>query len=201
MWYSWVFEQRPNDHLNNHGCPNCGVETVSIKRTKNTEYFINLASGVHREKYDYSKTIYVNNRTKVIIICPEHGEFIQKPNSHLNGQGCPACNESSGEKKIKNFLLDNNIKYIRQKTFDECIYKKKLQFDFYVEKYNVCVEYDGIQHYGPVVLFGGLNRFNDLKIKDDIKTKYCLDNNIKLIRIPHTKYNNIEQILTNELKI
>ena len=59
-----------------------------------TEMFINKANIIHSNKYDYSKTSYVNNRTKVTIICPIHGEFEQTPNSHLSGSGCPMCSKS-----------------------------------------------------------------------------------------------------------
>ena len=56
-----------------------------------TEQFIKKAQQIHNNKYDYSKVEYVNNRTKVCIICPEHGEFWQTPHSHLSGKGCPHC--------------------------------------------------------------------------------------------------------------
>lgn len=59
------------------------------KKTK--EQFVEDARRVHGDKYDYSKVDYVNSRTKVCVICPKHGEFWQKPNSHLNGQGCKQC--------------------------------------------------------------------------------------------------------------
>lgn len=71
------------------------------KRTnkrKTTEQFIADAVAVHRDKHDYSKVEYINAKTKVCIICPEHGEFWQNPNNHLNGQGCPKCGS------IKNVL-------------------------------------------------------------------------------------------------
>ena len=56
------------------------------------EEFIEKARKVHGDEYDYSKVEYKNNKTKVCIICPKHGEFWQKPNSHLSsGQGCPKC--------------------------------------------------------------------------------------------------------------
>lgn len=69
-----------------------------------TEEFINKANIVHSTKYDYSKTSYLNNRTKVTIICPTHGEFEQKASSHLSGCGCPACANlsiSSANKQLK----------------------------------------------------------------------------------------------------
>jgi hypothetical protein len=56
-----------------------------------TEEFIHKAKAVHGDKYDYSKVKYINNRIKVLIICPIHGDFEQKPSNHLQGQGCPTC--------------------------------------------------------------------------------------------------------------
>lgn len=93
------FEQRPNTHLNGKdgkgsGCPKCAKVSVSkmqISKRKTTEQFIEEANIIHENKYDYSKTIYKTAKTKVIIICPIHGDFEQTPNAHLNGQGCPKC--------------------------------------------------------------------------------------------------------------
>ena len=73
----------------------------------NTEKFIKRAKEVHGDKYDYSKVEYVNNRTKVCIICPKHGEFFQTPANHLSGKGCPNCS--------------NNVRL----TIDEFIKKSK----------------------------------------------------------------------------
>lgn len=56
-----------------------------------SEEFIQKAIKVHGDRYDYSKVKYVNSYTKVIIICPIHGEFYQKPAKHLSGQNCPKC--------------------------------------------------------------------------------------------------------------
>lgn len=62
-----------------------------------TEYFINQARDKHGSKYDYSKTKYVRGKDKIVIICPEHGEFIQKAEAHLEGRGCKSCaNEITG---------------------------------------------------------------------------------------------------------
>ena len=80
----------------------------------NTQEFIQKAKLVHGDKYDYSKVNYVNSQTKVCIICPEHGEFWQKPSSHLQGQGCPICKESKCEKYVRKILIKNNIKFIEQ---------------------------------------------------------------------------------------
>ena len=62
-----------------------------MSRVKNGEEFIQKAQAIHKGKYNYTKVNYVNTKTKVCIICPEHGEFEQIPNSHLSGHGCPLC--------------------------------------------------------------------------------------------------------------
>ena len=86
------FWQLPYAHLNGQSCFLERNQKLWDKRKKiTTEEFIEKAKIVHSNKYDYSKSVYVNSKTKVCIICPEHGEFWQLPYSHLNGQGCPEC--------------------------------------------------------------------------------------------------------------
>lgn len=90
------FWQTPNMHLSKgRGCPMCGG-TMKL----NDETFKERAFLVHGNKYDYRKVEYVNNKTKVVIICPEHGEFLQTPNSHLKGEGCPICKAVKSRKLI-----------------------------------------------------------------------------------------------------
>jgi len=86
-----IFEQRPNDHLNGQGCSKCKAENLSVNQTSNTDDFISKAKVVHGDKYDYNFVNYSRSQIKVKIICPEHGEFLQTPNSHLNGCGCNRC--------------------------------------------------------------------------------------------------------------
>jgi len=64
-----------------------------------TEECIQKSKETHGDKYDYSKVEYVNANTKVIIICKEHGEFLQKPMSHKNGSGCRKCAVDKQRKK------------------------------------------------------------------------------------------------------
>ena len=94
------FWQTPHNHLIGAGCPKCKNEYISKKYSDTTETFIEKARKVHGDKYDYSKVNYINSQTKVCIICPEHGEFWQRPNNHLNGWGCSKCsNEKTHEKQ------------------------------------------------------------------------------------------------------
>ena len=84
------FWMKPKTSPNGCGCPKCGNAKKSQQKMTLLN-FIEKARKLHGDKYDYSKVKYVNNFTKTIIICPEHGEFIQSPDSHLTGHGCPKC--------------------------------------------------------------------------------------------------------------
>ena len=90
-----------------------------MKKRLTTEEFIERARKVHGNRYDYSKVEYINDRTKICIICPIHGEFWQKPNNHLNGNGCRQCGILSRSLKrskckdefIKEAIIKHNGKY------------------------------------------------------------------------------------------
>ena len=93
------FWQTPYVHNNlKCGCPKCGHVKTNNAKKLNKQQFIEKAREVHGNKYDYSKVEYINSQTKVCIICPEHGEFLQTPSAHLNGQGCSKC--FSNKKRI-----------------------------------------------------------------------------------------------------
>ena len=80
------FLQNPTLHSQGHGCSKCGkVYRPTI------EEVIEKFKKIHKNKYDYSKVKYKNCDTKVIIICPAHGEFKQTPYGHSKGHGCREC--------------------------------------------------------------------------------------------------------------
>ena len=81
------FQQLPNHHLRGIGCPECADD----ERRFNTDNFTQKSKEIHGNYYDYSKTEYKNNRTKVVITCPIHGDFEQRPDLHLEGSQCPTC--------------------------------------------------------------------------------------------------------------
>ena len=72
--------------------------------------FLDKSKIAHDDKYDYSLVIYVNTKTKVKIICPEHGIFEQRPDSHLIGKGCPNCSKSKKSNKVE-FINKAKIKH------------------------------------------------------------------------------------------
>jgi len=192
------FEQSPNNHIKNHGCPYC---TKNKKYTTN-EFIIKSKEIFGEDRYDYSLTNYINSHTKVKIICKEHGQFEKSPNNHISKrQGCPYCNGSLGENRIGIYLDKNNILFQKEKTFNKCIDIKRLRFDFYLSEYNTCIEFDGKQHYIINHIFGNEDDFKSARKRDKIKNEYCKNNNIHLLRISYKNYNKIEEILTDYLLI
>lgn len=104
------FEQTPMKHLAGHDCPKRRYLKTSEKLSLSKEEFIKQAREIHGDKYDYSKVEYVNNHTKICIICPEHGEFWQTPNNHiskLRHRGCHFCG-GSDNLNINEFIEKSN---------------------------------------------------------------------------------------------
>lgn len=188
------FWQKPDNHIRvKCGCPWCsGVKTDIDK-------FIERSKKIHGDKYDYSKTVYVNNKTKVCITCPIHGDFWVSIINHIyDKNGCPRCKESKGEKTIARYLEDHNIYFKTQYRFPDCKDKRSLPFDFYLPEYNMCIEYDGEQHFKPIGRWKGAKGFEDIKRRDNIKNSYCKDNGIGLTRIKYTE-TDISSILDSVL--
>lgn len=241
------FNQTPAVHLRGGGCNLCNLEERSILNRSNNMEFINKSNNIHNYKYDYSKVNYINNKTPVIIICKEHGEFKQEPRSHIgrsgcptcankninnkkfikkcidihgdyydyslvnyidsiskveiicpkkhvfsctpnnhkNGRGCPICKESKGEREIRKYLESRKIEYKREHRFLGCKHKRPLPFDFYLPNYNICIEFDGEQHFNKFRFEFDESKLEFRKLKDNIKNNYCKENNIILIRISY----------------
>jgi very-short-patch-repair endonuclease len=180
-----IFEQTPNAH-NKQGCKKCAIKENS-KLLSGANSFIGKAKKIHGDTYDYSLVEYVNALSEVKIVCKKHGVFKQKPNKHLSGKnGCPICKSSKGELEIKNWLEKNNICYKQQYRFPNCRNIRPLPFDFYLPNLNICVEYDGRQHFKAYDVFGGEKGYSDLIRNDNIKKIFCEKNNITLLKI---KYN------------
>lgn len=176
------FQITPSKHRIGQGCPKCGI----LKRAKNQSYdnesFIKLLQRVHNGKYIYTKTALNGNlHNRITITCPIHGDFEQIAQSHLNGHGCQKCQTSHLEKEIKSFLNDNKIEFEQQKTFEWLKYKNHLYLDFYLPKYNIAIECQGIQHFKPIDFFGGEECFIKTIERDDIKQRLCENNGIKII--------------------
>ena len=116
---------------------------------------------------------------------------------------CVNCSntKSRGERKTAEILKELGIKFKAEYKFNDCRADKPLPFDFYLPDYNICIEYNGEQHYKPVKYFGGDKIFKIRLQYDKIKKEYCKKNNIKLIIIPYTEFKNIKNILINEIPL
>lgn len=112
------FKQTPNNHLSGYGCPVCGG-----KLRLNNKDFIDRCEIIHNNKYDYTQINYVNNNTKINIICPIHGIFKQIVNSHLNGSGCPKC--FGLYKSTNEFIGNSRIVHGNIYDYSSCEYYKR----------------------------------------------------------------------------
>ena len=170
------FWQEASSHLRGKGCPYCN-KTHKLS----TEKFINKAKQIHGERYDYSKVEYTNKKTKVCIICPEHGEFWQEPRHHLEGAKCPQCNESKLEESIRILLSDNNIKFVKNCSKTTLCWIGRQHLDFYLPDYGIAIECQGKQHFFENEYFGGLNGFKNILLRDKTKKMLCDKNGVNLL--------------------
>jgi very-short-patch-repair endonuclease len=194
--YHGIFNQSVSNHMNlKDGCPVC-----TGRGKWNNELLISEFKKIHLDKYNYSLVEFAGVSNKIKVICNTHGIFEQTIYHHLKGQGCKLCKSNSiGEEYIKLHLEEMEIKYIQQHGFDTCRYINKLSFDFYLPEYNICIEFDGIQHFKEVKQFGGKKEFNNTLKRDECKNKWCLENNVKLIRIKYDQISEINKILKSKL--
>ena len=187
-----IFLQSPDKHIMGRRCPKCSSN--GYKPT--TAEFIVKAIKLHGNRYNYTKTKYMGSENKLIIICKKHGEFLQTPRAHIKGCGCQKCKQSKGENVIEKWLIENKLLYVKQKKFPGCKYKNLLQFDFYLEDYNMCIEFDGAQHTsGWWKASTPQDKLEDIKRKDEIKNNFCISNHIRLLRIPFTNIKDVPTIL------
>lgn len=198
---SYKWKTVPNVLLNksNYGCPKCNgfapvTEQEMIERLKICNPAIKYING-------YKGISYHANFE--CLLCGH--KWHTPANSVLHGRGCPSCNVSHGILEVKRVLNNLKIKYETEYRFDDCKDIRTLPFDIYIPSKNICIEYDGEQHFMPV-RFGKnqtekqmLEKFESQLRRDKIKDLYCTENNIMLIRIPYTEFNNIEKILNKYL--
>lgn len=191
-------------------CATCGQIFV-----KKGEYFLD------KRKVSICKKCFPtqSNVLKENFILPQGYSYVEKYNGMHNkilikhscgfiwkitpanlklGKGCPKCNKkiSKGEQKIIQWLNDNKIEYIYQYPIK--INNSNLYVDFYLPKYNLYIEYNGEQHYQKINYFGGLEKFKKQLYNDNLKRSFLAE---KLIEIPYTYFENIEEILKSSTTI
>lgn len=197
------FLTRAGDLRKGKGCKICGHKKGCDKQRLTLTEINNML----KEKTDTIEIIskeYINNAEPLECKCKICDfEFSRSWASLQKCYTCPNCIGSHGEKAIINYLEGNNIPYKYQYRFEDCKDKRTLPFDFYLPQYNLCIEYDGQLHYESARYIKD-EEIMDMKLQkqqehDNIKTNYCKDKNIKLLRIPYWEFDNIENILEDTL--
>jgi hypothetical protein len=197
--HGW-FTQKPFVHYGGSGCINCAYAEGGEKKQIDFDEFVGRSILKHGNKYKYIEITFVDIFTPLEIECPKHGLFYQTPRNHYRGSGCPKCISSRGETLVRLILEEHNILYEEQKKFENLMDKNKLRCDFYLPEYNTVIEYNGLQHYEPISVFGGLNGLMQTQKRDLIKYAYLEANKIELIIIRFDNNNPLEYLL-EKLKI
>ena len=193
-----IWSPSPNSLLRGKGCPKC-----SGRLGHTHDEFVQLLHEINPNITVIGK--YINTAKRVKCKCNIDGH-IWNPiaSSILFGRGCPICKSSKGEIRISKYLKSKNIDFEREYRFEDCRNILCLPFDFYIHTHNTAIEYDG-EHHSQIVIYSNESieeakkRLAQRKINDGIKTKYCEEHNINLIRIPYTEFNEIENILDKYL--
>lgn len=176
-----------------HMCPKCHPKM--IKQTITLEEAQRRIDEVYGNNY-LTILQYKGNNTKTDIRCEKCSQVFQSVPVSLwrhRIKGCPYCEKtkSLGESRIEKFLRINNIQFRTQERFLQCKDKLCLPFDFYLPQFNICIEFQGEQHYNEASLLWS----EQLIRHDEIKRKFCKDNGILLIEIPYYDIDNIEKYL------
>ena len=176
--------QEPSVHLKG-----CGHPMRNRQRdTLSTEEFITKAKNVHGDRYDYSKTNYVNYRAEVCITCKKHGDFYQTAENHLYGKGCPKCGKhySKFEDEITKLIECDYI------THDRTILNG-FELDIYIPNKKIAIEFNGLKWHSE--WFGGKDKNYHLS-----KTVECENKGIKLIQIFEDEYRLHKNIVDAKIK-
>lgn len=183
--YEWI--TTPSELMQGKGCYYCGKRSTGEKLRFTNKQFLNKLKEIN--PYIQPLEEYKTSRDKLLLECLICGHrWNQNPNTLFNGHGCPSCNYSFGERQISIWLNNNKTKYEPQKKYPDLlgVGSGLLSYDFYLSKYNLLIEYQGIQHFKPIDIFGGENQFKIQQEHDKRKREYVELHRINLLEI---KYN------------
>ena len=182
----YVWRTVPNQLYFGHGCPKCN--NCWTNRRKTTDDFVKEMTELYNGEYTYKiDSEYVLTRDFITYVCPIHGEIRQLVYTHSKGNGCPLCNESGMEKKIRVLLEKNKIKFVQWYS-DKWLGLQSI--DFYIPDIKMGIEVQGLQHFIPNEFFGGQEEFEKRVILDSKKKTLCAKNDVKLVYYLEEKYKN-----------
>ena len=175
------FEQVANDHIKGIGCRKCYDDS---KRKPLSELIVDF-NRIHKGKYSYDKVVYKNVKTKITVTCPIHGDFLTRPDQHLEGYGCHQCaileSESRLERTIREMLEINELVFEQEKAFSWLRAKNPLFLDFFLPDYSVAIECQGEQHFHACDFYGGVSSYRITKHRDDLKKRLCEEHGIRIL--------------------
>ena len=197
----------PYNILSGRGCPKCkSIETGNRCRKPKEKFIAEL-----KECNPYVRILgdYINCYTNIKTECVLCGNIWEPvPKVLLRGSGCPICNLSKGERKIKEYLDNLNCSFVYQKTYEGLIGTGgfSLSYDFFIPSYNLLIEYQGEQHQKPVDFKGYGKKYAEKtfyiqKEHDKRKRDFAESHNIKLLEIWYWDFDNIENILQKYIPI
>lgn len=208
--YLTVIERYGNDQPTKWKCQcDCGKETIVLGQSLLKQLTLSCGCYQKVQTSKSNKKDLTNQIFGKLLVKKENGKLNKSGNILwececqcgnqiivigsllLNGAikdcGCEQNKKySRGENIIESILKENNISYIKQKTYKEL---GRLRYDFYLPDYNRLIEFDGKQHFEPIDFFGGENSYKKQKERDELKNIYAVKHNIDLIRIPYYELN------------
>lgn len=141
------FRQIPKLHLKGHGCSKCQYEFIASLLKSNWKIFVKKARKAHGRKYNYTVSVYKNSRTKMLIVCKDHGKFYQTPHDHLSGNGCPECVNIVSKPEVDFLNYCGILRRNRQK------YISPYRVDGYDPNTNTIYEFLGNYYHGNPRVF------------------------------------------------
>lgn len=186
------FQITPSKHILGQGCTKCGIESRREKQFKTLEDFIEKSRVVHGEKYDYSKSEYVSAKTPLVITCKKHGDFLQKPNDHLDGHGCPkcTCGTSNSENEFYDFIKSIYTGATIRNSQE--LLDGKQEVDVLLPDKQIAFEYDGLFWHSEKMGKGFRYHLN--------KTEKCKTSDVQLIHIFEDEWQNKRNICISRIK-
>lgn len=193
------FKVRPRQFLSGTRCKYCWFDSQKLKDSE----FKDIVRSLVGDEYIFQEP-YVDTSHHLLCTHTKCNYQWKVTPSHFTKKGvrCPQCRETKGEREIRLFLEDNNIPYEKEYRFEGLMNQDTnydLRVDFFIEAMNLVIEYDGIQHYQPVEIFGGEDTFLRCVESDKIKNDYFSKRGIELLRIPYWDIESIRDILKKEL--
>jgi len=206
--HKWLI--RPNDFQQGKSCPVCAkkIRKETLNRVSPKKTIAEILDFIKDSGYSLITTEYLSNKDKLIWkhnICGS--EFNMRFNDFQQGYRCPVCSDinpsfkSKDEIRIEKILTHFNIPFEKEKRFNGLKYKQHLRFDFYIKDENIefLIEYDGELHFKLAIKARPAKDFIETQKRDQIKTQFCIDNNLTLFRINYLQKTDDEllKILSN----